>query len=356
MIELKVHCDCGQKYKFDVEPVNNQMPFTVACPICQRDGTAKANAMLQQMAVFKPIEPEPASAPSPAVPPPFIPRQAAPPPIAPPPPPAPGRLRVNVTAPVAAPASPAATDTPRLLVPAGVVLPPTSGRARTAAATDAAPGKKPSFGLGLLGGFIGALVGGVLYYFIYKATGVRMFLALGVGALAGVGAHWLGKGEGSKELGGITVVFVIMAVLTAQYFVLLGLWNQVLFAGYTWSVNEAKAAIQAVPTGSDAEIRMYLARQASDDEEVVKPGAVTDDQIRVFREKKLSEYRDLASGKTTKEQYLVNSAQDPAKASKFLNTQQDTFKGFYILWTLNLGGVISLVLGGGLAYRFSTNA
>ena len=30
MIELKVHCDCGQKYKFDVEPVNNQMPFTVA--------------------------------------------------------------------------------------------------------------------------------------------------------------------------------------------------------------------------------------------------------------------------------------------------------------------------------------
>jgi hypothetical protein len=27
MIELKVHCDCGQRYKFDVEPVNNQMPF-----------------------------------------------------------------------------------------------------------------------------------------------------------------------------------------------------------------------------------------------------------------------------------------------------------------------------------------
>ena len=74
MTELKVHCDCGQKYKFDVEPVNGQMPFTVACPICKRDGTAKANEMLQQMAIFKPLDQAPASILS-----------APPPPVAPPP-------------------------------------------------------------------------------------------------------------------------------------------------------------------------------------------------------------------------------------------------------------------------------
>lgn len=68
MTELKVYCDCGQKFKFDVEPVNGQMPFAVACPYCKRDGTAKANEMLQQMRVFHAVEPATAAAPAPAAP------------------------------------------------------------------------------------------------------------------------------------------------------------------------------------------------------------------------------------------------------------------------------------------------
>lgn len=47
-MELKVVCDCGQKYKFDVEPVNGQMPFKVNCPVCNADGTAAANGILAQ--------------------------------------------------------------------------------------------------------------------------------------------------------------------------------------------------------------------------------------------------------------------------------------------------------------------
>lgn len=68
MIELKVQCGCGQKYKFDVEPVSGQMPFTVACPICGVDGTAKADALLQQMPEFQAVPPPPliASAAAPA--------------------------------------------------------------------------------------------------------------------------------------------------------------------------------------------------------------------------------------------------------------------------------------------------
>ena len=85
MMELKVHCDCGQKYKFDVEPQNGRMPFEVNCPICGASGTAKANASLQQMAVFKPIDPTSATirvvAPAPDAPA-AAPRvAAAPPPI-----------------------------------------------------------------------------------------------------------------------------------------------------------------------------------------------------------------------------------------------------------------------------------
>ena len=48
-MEIKVHCDCGQKFKFDVEPVNGQVPFAVKCPVCGFDGTARANVILQQL-------------------------------------------------------------------------------------------------------------------------------------------------------------------------------------------------------------------------------------------------------------------------------------------------------------------
>src|SRR5580698_4475563 len=48
-MELKVLCNCGQKYKFDVEPVHGRMPFPVNCPACGADGTQFANNLLAQM-------------------------------------------------------------------------------------------------------------------------------------------------------------------------------------------------------------------------------------------------------------------------------------------------------------------
>jgi hypothetical protein len=45
-MDLKVVCQCGQKFKFDVEPVNGRMSFTVNCPVGNADGTAAANALI----------------------------------------------------------------------------------------------------------------------------------------------------------------------------------------------------------------------------------------------------------------------------------------------------------------------
>jgi len=368
MIELKVHCDCGHKYKFDVEPVNGQMPFTVACPICRRDGTATANALLQQSSVFKLVEPAPAAAPVSVAPPPYVPKSAAPPPFAAPPPLAPppigapppapiapARLRVNVSPPSGSHAE-ASTAPPPITPASGVTLPPTNGRPRLAAgaATATEPGKKPSFGLGILGGFIGALIGAIIYYAIFKTTGVRTGMALVIGGLAGGGAHWLGKGEGSKELGGITVVFVLVGVLAAQYFVALGWWNKIQDEGYTDSVKEAREVVKAVPTGSDAEIKGYLAKQSAEEGEAVKPALVSDDDVRQFREKELTQYQDLASGKLTKERYLAQFGRKTDKKSE--SDETDTFKGLFILLTINIRGVISMVIASGLAYRLSANA
>ena len=43
MVPVKIQCECGQNYAFDVEPVNGRMPTMVSCPSCGADGTAAAN-------------------------------------------------------------------------------------------------------------------------------------------------------------------------------------------------------------------------------------------------------------------------------------------------------------------------
>jgi hypothetical protein len=45
---IKVQCDCGARYSFEVEPQNGQMPFAVNCPTCNADGTAAANQLIAQ--------------------------------------------------------------------------------------------------------------------------------------------------------------------------------------------------------------------------------------------------------------------------------------------------------------------
>ncbi len=46
MVNVKIECECGQHYAFDVEPVNGQMDSTVACPGCGTDGTSAANVII----------------------------------------------------------------------------------------------------------------------------------------------------------------------------------------------------------------------------------------------------------------------------------------------------------------------
>ncbi len=48
MVAIKIQCGCGQRYEFEVEPVNGQVPFAIACPSCGADGTVAANAAITQ--------------------------------------------------------------------------------------------------------------------------------------------------------------------------------------------------------------------------------------------------------------------------------------------------------------------
>ena len=52
---------------------------------------------------------------------------------------------------------------------------------------------------------------------------------------------------------------------------------------------------------------MMMAKESADEGEKIKPADIEGEEIQVFRNKKLSELRDLASGKTTKAQFNKDS-------------------------------------------------
>ena len=48
-IPVKIYCACGQKYSFEVWPLEGRMPAPIACPVCQRDGTAEADRVIAKV-------------------------------------------------------------------------------------------------------------------------------------------------------------------------------------------------------------------------------------------------------------------------------------------------------------------
>jgi hypothetical protein len=68
MVAVKIVCSCGQKYSFNVHPVNGRMPAPIQCPLCGRDGTAVANEAIARALATPPALPAPQSlsAPHPA--------------------------------------------------------------------------------------------------------------------------------------------------------------------------------------------------------------------------------------------------------------------------------------------------
>lgn len=173
-MEIKVLCDCGQKFKFDVEPINGQMPFTVNCPSCGFDKTSEANAVLAQTPAAEPVLAGSA-----------------------------GRLQLNRAAQTSAPVAE--------LLPQAAPRP----SARPIAVRVQPKQTKGEFnlGLGVLGAFLGAGLGVGLMFGFYTLLGFRFpWLGVGIGALTGFGARLLYKGTDSVLgfiAGGIALVAVV---------------------------------------------------------------------------------------------------------------------------------------------------
>jgi hypothetical protein len=186
-MELKVACDCGQKYKFDVEPVEGRMPFAVNCPVCGVDGTSSANQLLAQQ--LFPAAPAPAAI-----------TDSASPTVA--------GLRINRPAPVAAPPPLFASSTP---APIQGVKPAYPIKPMMKMPVGAP--KEFSMGLGVLGAFLGSAIGGALVYGFFLWAHFRFPLTgTIIGALSGVGARTLARGT-DTVLGVVAGAFALASVV-----------------------------------------------------------------------------------------------------------------------------------------------
>lgn len=193
-MEIKIVCDCGQKYIFSVDPENGQMPVSVNCPACGADGTKEADEILSQIFPDAPAEAAVATAP----PPPAV-AEGGPVRINPP-----VRLTAVASAP---PPFPAAIPSPQFI-----------GSVAAAAPRAKATGEF-SLGLGILGAVVGAGLGAGLMYGFFDLVGFRFpLMGVGIGALAGYGARLLGRGT-DATLGIIAAVLAVAANAGTLYLI-----------------------------------------------------------------------------------------------------------------------------------------
>ena len=236
------------------------------------------------------------------------------------------------------------------------------GRARSKPAVAASgPGRKGSFWLGVLGGLFGALLGSLIYFAVFNYANLSFrLLAVAVGFLGGLGARLIGK-DGSNELGVITATFVLTGIFAAQYVTAKIWWQreisgEIVETSYEATVGRAKDVVKVVPTCSDEEIRIYLAKGIADEGEKPEPEAVSDEEIKDFRDNSLPAMRDLASGKITKEQYDSEHATEAKKQKADRDSDEGTFNAFFFIMLLNKLNIVSICLAAGLAYKMSADA
>ncbi len=176
-MEIKIACGCGQKYIFEFDPENGQLPAAVNCPACGADGTQEANDILTQ------IFPEPAAEPALE--------------MAPPPP---------------------AVDAPPPPLPASVTFPQPIRPGMPSAPAPVEHTGEFSLGRGIGGAMLGAGLGAGLMYGFFELVHFRFpLMGVGIGALAGYGARLLGRGTDST-LGIVAAVLALAANAGTLYF------------------------------------------------------------------------------------------------------------------------------------------
>lgn len=164
--EVKVTCACGARYKFDLELAEREMSSAVTCPGCQADLTPLANEeILNYSAKHAPILAAPSAAPSPAAAATGIAVVSDPFGPAPTGKSGPNLKPMEVPKHVRPP-----PGTKPVAPPARNASPAAKPDAQRPVAKPAAASGQPNLVMGIVGGVVGSLIGAVLWFAFLKST------------------------------------------------------------------------------------------------------------------------------------------------------------------------------------------
>jgi hypothetical protein len=333
-MEIKIQCDCGQKFKFDAEPVDGRMPWEVNCPVCGAAGTDKANQIIAQAAPAASADEPPvatllsSSAAAPVV--------AASAGEAPKP-----RLTIRHHAP--APAAPP--------VPSPAVLRPIGNPAAGQSLKKIKPVfGSPHWGKTILGAFIGSLIAVVIWVVLFKATGIKWgIMAMGVGWSTGFFARWIGRSEG-QQMAMVTALIALVSIISFQAWrasTEMSMSDKEIDAEYNEELKDAKELVALMPNGTDEEIKAYLKTQSQQEGELLPDSELTKEFVDMIRKVQWQPAKDLVDGKKTKEDYRKEIRESEAELS-----DTTVFKIIFWIKAIGLFNIFFIIAGVAFAYKF----
>ena len=281
VMDVVVPCDCGSKFSFAVEPVNARLPdgAELLCPACGKDGVPLANRVigektrkLEREQLAKEQQENPAAPKKSS----WLKRETKP-----------------------APATPQADIYSIAAQPA---------RDPFAAARDkdddvyTGPNKAKGILGAILGGAIGAAVWAATVYF--SGYEIR-YVAVGVGALAGLGSRVIGGGR-DFHLGVIASTCALVAILVGQFAA------ASIYIDRTISVELAEAeyaarleqAREAESLRTNEEFKDFIAASRSTIFKPVEAISITPKEVRDFQLTELPKLKEFAEGKPPKAEFI----------------------------------------------------
>ena len=271
VMDVVVPCDCGSRFSFAVEPVNERLPSgaELACPNCGKDGVPLANRVIGDNLKKQAREQAAAQA-------------------------------------VAEPPKKSWLKREKKEVEPTHSYPASDPYSEARAKGDDDYYKGPNRVKGMLGALLGGLVGagtwaGVVYWSGYEIK----LVAIGVGALTGLGSRKLGGGR-DYHLGLFAAACALVAILLGQFIaakVYITNFGAMELAEmeYEFKVEDAK---EAAELKTEAEFKEYIANMKGTVFKPVDAATITPKEVADFKSTEWPKLKKLATGELTKKTFV----------------------------------------------------
>ena len=302
VMDVVVPCDCGTRFSFSVEPINGRLPdgAELLCPGCGKDGVPLANRVinddLRKQQREKERQEREAAAQQPKKN---------------------GWLKLDKKKQnnEAAQPDPHASSA----YPADAHDPFAKARNKDDDSVYTGPNRVKGIAGALVGGMLGAAAWAATVYF----TGYEIkYVAVGVGALTGLGSRFIGGGR-DYHLGLFASACALVAILMGQFFAAQIYLDKTLSVElarmeYEMRLDEAK---EAAELKTQEDYREFIAASKSTIYKPVAPESVTAKEILDFQAAELPKLKKLANGEPAKEAFI----QEERKSFLAKQTVKDIF-------------------------------